>query len=134
MIVVDASVLANALGDDHGDGDVARQALAAAGELAVPDLADVETVAVLRKRWLAGGLDDDRLQAAVGDLADLPARRYPARPLLPRVVELRHNVSAYDAVYVALAEVLECELVTADRRLAAATGPRCRFRLVASTG
>jgi len=132
VIVVDASVLANALGDDHDAGDAARQALAAAGELALPDLADVETVAVLRKRWLAGDLTDDRLDAAIADLADLPAHRYPARPLLPRVVELRHNVSAYDAVYVALAEALDCELVTADRRLTTATGPRCPFRLVAT--
>lgn len=131
MIVIDASVLANALGDDLEDGDVAREVLASAGELAVPDLADVETVAVLRKQWVVGRLDDERLQVAVDDLADLPARRYPTRPLLPRVVELRHNVSAYDAVYVALAELLDCELVTADRRLTTAAGPRCSFRLLA---
>jgi predicted nucleic acid-binding protein len=130
VIVVDASVLANALGDDHHAGDAARQALADAGELTLPDLADVETVAVLRKRWLAGDVTDQRLEAAVADLSDLPARRYPAGPLLPRVVELRHNVSAYDAVYVALAELLDCDLVTADRRLTTATGPRCTFLLV----
>lgn len=67
-----------------------------------------------------------------------PGRRQKASVpsiLLERVAELRHNVSStYDAVHVALAEVLECELVTADGRLATATGPRCRFRLVASTG
>ena len=94
------------------------------------DFADLETAAVLRKRWLAGGLDDDRLRRALEALAALPFPRYPARPFLPRVYALRGNVSPYDAVYVALAEALDAELVTADRRLAAAPGIRCRVRLL----
>ena len=59
MIVVDASVLANALADDGADGTAARARLAAAGELAAPDLVDIEAVAVLRKRWIAGDLTGD---------------------------------------------------------------------------
>lgn len=66
-----------------------------------------------------------RFAAAVGDLAALPADRYPLLPFMPRAYELRANVSAYNATYVALAEELDCTLVTADRRLASAPGPRC---------
>ncbi len=122
MIVIDASVLANALGDDGGDGRAARRRLASDG-LAAPDLIDVETVAVLRKRWLAGGLTDRRFAAAIGDLEDLELTRYPTLAMMRRAFELRANVTAYDAAYVALAEELRCTLLTADQRLAASPGP-----------
>lgn len=130
MIVIDASVLANALGDDEDDGRAARAQLRAAGEFAAPDLIDVETVAVLRKRWLAQTIRDDRFEAAVTDLQRLDFDRVPTRHLMRRAYELRANVSAYDATYVALAEAFECDLLTADKRLAHATGPRCRIRLL----
>jgi predicted nucleic acid-binding protein len=132
--VFDASVLAVALGDDGPDGRRARALLQEAGEGAVPDCADVETAAVLRRWWLAGSLDDRRLAAALRALADLPFTRFPARPFLPRLYELRANVDAYDAVYVALAESLGCDLVTADRRLAATPGLRCPVSLVELPG
>ena len=125
MIVVDASVLANALADDRSDGTAARARLAGAGDLTAPDLVDVETVAVLRKRWAAGDLSRNRFSTAIDDLQALDMTRYPALPLLRRAFELRHNVTAYDAVYVALAERLECVLVTADQRLASAPGISC---------
>ncbi len=128
MIVVDASVLANAIGDDGTDGRRARGELRAASDLAAPDLIDVETTAVLRKRWLAGTLSDARFAAAIDDLGDLDFDRYPLLPLMHRAYELRANVTAYDAAYIALAEVLDCELLTADRRLANATGARCPIR------
>lgn len=130
MIVVDASVLANALGDDEDDGRISRLELRAAGDLAAPDLIDVETVAVLRKRWLARTISDQRFEAAVGDLARLDFERVPTLRLMRRAYELRANVTAYDATYVALAEALECELLTADRRLAGASGPRCAIRVL----
>ena len=128
MIVVDASILANALGDDEDDGDAARSELRAAGDLAAPDLVDVETVAVLRKRWLARAISDDRFDAAVTDLQRWDFERVPTLRLVRRAYELRANVTAYDAMYVALAEALGCELLTADQRLAGATGPRCSIR------
>lgn len=128
MIVVDASILANALGDDEEDGDAARSELRAAGDLAAPDLVDVETVAVLRKRWLARAISDDRFDAAVTDLQRWDFERVPTLRLVRRAYELRANVTAYDAMYVALAEALGCELLTADQRLAGATGPRCSIR------
>ncbi len=130
MIVVDASVLANALGDDEQDGHIARAELISAGDLAAPDLIDVETTAVLRKRWLARSISDQRFEAAIKDLQRLDFERVPTLRLIRRAYELRANVTAYDATYVALAEALGCELLTGDKRLAAATGPRCAIRVL----
>lgn len=130
MIVVDASVLANALGDDGADGATARVRLTSGGELAAPDLADVETVAVLRKRWIAGDLTDQRLSDAIDDLEDLGLTRYPTLPLMRRAFQLRANLTAYDAAYVALAERLDCTLLTADQRIAAAPTITCRVEVL----
>ncbi len=130
MIVVDASVLANAICDDAADGRRARAELRSAGDLAAPDLVDVETVAVLRKRWLAGTITDERFKTATGDLARIDIDRYPTVPLMRRAYELRSNATAYDASYVALAEALNCDLLTADERLASATGPRCAIQML----
>ncbi len=132
MIVVDASVLANAIADDETDGRVAREELLAAKELAAPDLVDVETVSTLRKRWLGGTLTTERFAAAVADLEDLDLDRYPASPLMSRAFELRANLTAYDATYVALAETLGCELLTGDGRLAGAPGLGCPITVLAS--
>lgn len=129
MIVVDASVLANAIGDDGVDGRATRARLGA-DDLAAPDLVDVETVAVLRKRWLSGGLGDRRFAAAIDDLQDLELSRYPTLGLMRRAFELRANVTAYDAAYVALAEQLGCKLLTADQRLAAAPRIRCDVEIL----
>ncbi|MGH3848732.1 MAG: type II toxin-antitoxin system VapC family toxin, partial [Pseudonocardiaceae bacterium] len=107
MIVVDASILANVVGDDGADGRRSRAEVRAAEQIAAPDLVDVETIAVLRKRWLAGAISDRRFAIAVDDLEAIDLDRYPTLPLVRRSYELRANVTAYDAVYVALAEVLD---------------------------
>ncbi len=130
MIVIDASVLANVVGDDGNDGQRARLEFRNAGDVAAPDLADVETVAVLRKRWIAGTVSDQRFAAAVDDLEQLEIDRYPALRFMRRAYELRSNVAVYDAAYVALAETLACELLTADQHLANASGPRCAIRVL----
>ena len=130
MIVVDASVLANALADDGADGRTARQRLRREADLFAPDLVDVETVSVLRRRWLAGTLPARRFSAAIDDLEDLDLARFPTLPLMRRAYELRANVTSYDAAYVSLAEQLRCSLVTADARLAAAPGIRCPIDLL----
>ena len=130
MIVIDASVLANALADDGDDGALARERLVDADGLVSPDLVDVETTSVLRKRWLAKDLTARRFRTAVDDLGLLALTRYPTGPLMTRAYELRSSVTPYDAAYVALAEGLGCVLVTADRRLARAAGPRCEIELV----
>lgn len=129
-MVIDASVLANVVGDDGVDGRRARGALRIAGDVAAPDLVDVETVAVLRQRWLAGTMSDRRFAAAITDLEALSLERYPTSALMRRAYDLRANVTAYDAAYVGLAEGLGCELLTADRRLAGAHGLTCVVRVL----
>lgn len=129
-MVVDASVLANAVGDDGADGRRARAELRIATDVAAPDLVDVETVAVLRRRWLARTMTDRRFSTAVEDLEAVALHRFPTLPLMRRAYELRANVTAHDAAYVALAEELDGELLTGDRRLAAAPGTRCPIRVL----
>jgi predicted nucleic acid-binding protein len=131
VLVVDASVLAPALADDGPDGDAARARLRGQS-LAAPELIDLETTSVIRGRSRAGHLDVRRAGLALTDLVDLPLRRAPHRPLLARCWELRENLTVYDAAYVALAEVLDVVLLTADARLANAPGPRCEIELLAS--
>lgn len=124
MLVVDASVLATALGDDGPDGDVARARLHGQ-QLAAPELIDLEIVSVLRRQLSAGRLDERRAVLAIADLADLPIQRASHLPLLVRCWELRDNLTVYDAAYVALAEALGTSVLTADSRLAKAPGLRC---------
>lgn len=124
--MLDASALALIVGDDGAVGTAAREFLRTEGGASIPDFADVETLSVLRRTRLAGGLSSRRFQQAVDDLQALPIVRYPARPLLHRAARLIHNVSAYDAMYVALADALDVELVTADLRLANAPKLPCR--------
>ena len=129
MIVVDASVLAVALGDDGPDGATSRSALA--GEtLIAPELIDLEVLSVLRRQVMAGNMPPARAELALSDLADLPMRRAPHRPLLQRCWELRQTITVYDAAYIALAETLGIALVTADARLSRAPGVRCQVDLV----
>jgi predicted nucleic acid-binding protein len=97
--------------------------------LHAPHLLDVEVAQVIRRYAANGEIDSDRGRAAVADLADFPLHRYPHDVLLPRIWELRNNLTAYDAVYVALAEALDAPLLTRDRRLAAAAGHDVRIRL-----
>tara|TARA_R110002020_G_scaffold25110_2_gene81711 strand:- start:1468 stop:1872 length:405 start_codon:yes stop_codon:yes gene_type:complete len=132
LIVVDASVLANALADDSDDGERARARLLSENRLVAPELIDVEVASVFRRRWLAGDLDEERLALAIEDLAAVGIERMPMRQLMSRVIDLRRNVTPYDAVYVALAEVLGCSLLTADQRLALAPGPRCEIEALTS--
>jgi predicted nucleic acid-binding protein len=130
VIVIDASALANVVGDDESAGALARRRLQVAGAASAPDLVDVETVSVLRRRWLNGDLTDDRFRNAIDDLLALPITRFPVGPLTLRAFELRANVTAYDACYVALAEALDCTLVTSDQRLASAPTINCSTELL----
>ena len=129
MLVVDASALAPALADDGPDGDTARTRLRG-HSLAAPELIDLETTSVIRRQLHAGHLDARRAQLALTDLVELPLRRTPHRPLLARCWELRQNLTVYDAAYVALAELLDVALLTADARLANAPGLRCQLDLL----
>ncbi len=96
----------------------------------VPHLIDIEIVQVLRRYVLRGELSPERATLALSHWRDLDLERYPHEPFLAQVWELRDNVSAYDAVYVALAQTLSTVLVTGDRRLARTPGLEARIELI----
>jgi predicted nucleic acid-binding protein len=120
VIVVDASAALAAL-LNRGP---ARQALSDQ-QLHAPHLIDTEVASGLRRKVLAKEIPSDAAWAALDTLRRLGMTRYPGLCLLDRVWELRENLSAYDATYVALAEDLACGLLTADARLSRAPGIRC---------
>jgi predicted nucleic acid-binding protein len=99
-------------------------------ELAAPELIDLEVASVLRRQLSAGALDARRARFVVDDLRDLPMQRAPHRPRLPRCWELRDNLTAYDAAYVALAEALDAVLLTADTHLANAPWVTCPIEVL----
>ena len=130
MIVVDASALVELLLDTDEAGTVAARLFEAGDSLAAPHLIDVEAAQVLRRYAQVGEIDGRRGREAIADLASMPIQRYPHDVLLPRVWDLRHNFTAYDAVYVALAEALDAPLVTRDRRLAGTAGHGAEIELL----
>jgi len=132
VTVVDASVVVTALvrGEyvDWAEGHL----LAAGGgrSLYAPHLIDAEVGHALRRRVVAQKLRDDRASAALSKLAGLPLRRIVHTGLLDRAWQLRHNVSFYDGLYVALAEALGAPLLTLDRRLVRAVGDVSRVTVL----
>jgi predicted nucleic acid-binding protein len=129
VIVVDASVLAEALLAANNRGRVARSLLADQ-ELVAPALIDAEVMSAARKRVALGHLQLSTAENALTVLKRLRLRRVVLDSLLERMWELRDNVTPYDAAYAALAEVLRVPLITADRRLTTAPGLRCEVRLL----
>ncbi|MGB6056912.1 MAG: type II toxin-antitoxin system VapC family toxin [Microthrixaceae bacterium] len=129
MLVVDASVLAPVVADAGSDGQRFRERLRG-DTLIGPDLLRIEVASVLRKHAGNGNLTAQQADAAIDDLLAFPITVYPTAPLLRRVWELRQNVTAYDACYVALAEATGVPLFTADRRLANAPGLRCALEVL----
>jgi predicted nucleic acid-binding protein len=125
VIVLDASAAVSALLNNG----VARR-LVAAETIHVPHLVDAEVVSALRRQVIAGLLTARDAHQSLDVWRQLGLIRYAAPPLLERVWELRATVTAYDAMYVALAENLGCALTTADARLATANGPRCAITVV----
>ena len=98
--------------------------------LYAPHLLDLEVAQVLRRYSAVGDMAAERGKEAIEDLGDFPINRYPHDIFLQRIWELRHNLTAYDAAYVALAEVLQAPLLTCDRRLASAPGHTATIELV----
>lgn len=124
MLVVDASCLYEVLVGGPGP-NLIRDRLADDVDHAAPHVVDVEVFAVIRREHLRGRLDRTEASQAVEDLEAWPGERFGHRLLLARAWELRDTVRGWDAMYLALAEALDAVLVTTDRRLAAAQGPRC---------
>ena len=127
-LVVDASAVMAALVGSDADGRWAESVLRQ-DTLAAPHLMPVEAANILRRSGLAGSLSADAAALAHNDLVQLRVELFPYAPLAGRVWQLRENLTAYDAWYVALAEALRAPLVTIDRRLSRAPGPQCEFRV-----
>jgi predicted nucleic acid-binding protein len=130
MIVLDASaVLELVLVTDAGQH--VRERIASTSEtLHVPHLIDLEVLQVLRRYCASGALEPDRAKLALEDFQALDLERYAHEPMLDRIWQLRENMTAYDAAYVALAEVLAAPLLTFDARLANAPGHRADVELI----
>jgi predicted nucleic acid-binding protein len=125
MIVLDASAAISAL----MNAGAARQTLAGE-QLHAPHLIDTEVLSGLRRQAAHGTCTPEEAWSMLCVWQELGLTRYPTVAMLDRVWELRENLSAYDASYVALAESLDCPLVTADRRLSRAPGIRCAITTV----
>jgi predicted nucleic acid-binding protein len=130
MIVVDASYLVTALGDDSRETD-RFEPLRRSLEIYVPELIDLEVTSVVRRAVRLGRTTPDRGMRLLVDLALMPFKRVSHVPLLSRIWDLRENLSPYDASYVAVAELMEATLITADARLARAPGIRCDVQVLA---
>jgi predicted nucleic acid-binding protein len=130
VIVVDASALLEVLLRTTAAEAVERYLFDSRETLHAPHLLDVEVAQVLRRCVAGREIDTERGQSAIDDLADFPIRRYPHDFLLQRIWQLRNNLSAYDAAYVALAETLNARLLTRDRRFATAVGRHSSVELV----
>jgi predicted nucleic acid-binding protein len=128
VAVPDASALVAALVDSGEDGRWAEEQVVA-HDLAAPHLVLAEASNILRRAALAGEIGPREATLAHTDLLELDIELFPFEPFGPRVWELRENLTAYDAWYVALAELLDCDLLTLDGRLSRAPGLRCTVRL-----
>lgn len=122
-------MVVTALADDGPDGDRFRERLAGE-QLVAPHLLDLEVVSAWRRLASAGLLDDRRAAFARDDLQALPLRRVEHGPLVERCWDLRTSMTSYDAAYVALAELIDAPLLTADAKLAASPGPICDIELL----
>ena len=129
MIVVDASAVANALTDDGPVGQICRAELARDVHWAAPEHLIVETFSAIRGRYLGGKISESRCVDALDALGSATVELVSAAVLLPRMWDLRANVSGYDAAYVAAAESLDCPLVTSDARHPGKAGVGCAIRL-----
>lgn len=130
MIVVDASVVIEVLLNTPAGIQIAERFFDPAETLHAPHLLDVEVAQVLRRYARTGELGAARGLQALEDLVDFPLIRYPHDLFLLRIWELRHNITAYDAAYIALAEALGALLLTRDAALASAHGNRARIELI----
>ena len=129
MIVIDASAAIEWLLNSSA-GRRVREVLISDDVLAAPHLIDIEIVQVLRRYVRRREITPERGRLALRDLSDVQLNRFPHLPMVERIWEQRDRLSAYDAAYVSLAEALDATLLTCDRRLASAVGPRVRVEVI----
>ena len=132
MLVPDASAVLTALTVDGEAGETARAKLTDAGPLHAPHVLDLEVLSALRGLLMGHKLTARRADQSRQDFWDLAVTRHPHRALAERVWQLRHNLSVYDAAYVALAEVLGAPLLTADAAMRGAPSVACPVEVVAT--
>lgn len=130
LAVLDASALTAFYAADDPRRGAIEARLAAGDTLFAPAHLDVEVIAALRGIARRNAVLRTAVPIALRHLAGFPIQRLPLAPLLERMWQLRENVSPYDAAYVALAERLDCPLVTCDAKLSGASGPRCAIDLI----
>jgi predicted nucleic acid-binding protein len=130
VIVLDASAAVDWLAQTAAAQRIESRIFSRNHSLHAPELLDLEVAQVLRRLVREGALSASRAEAAIHDLLDLRITRYPHFVLLPRIWQLRHNLSAYDAAYVVLAEKLGATLLTRDTKLASAVGHAATVEVV----
>ena len=130
MIVLDASAVLEVLLRSRVGLEIEKRIFSPRESLFAPHLLDLEVAQVIRRYCSFGEIDSERGKEAIEDLKDFPINRYQHDIFLNRVWELRHNMTAYDAVYVALAETLSAPLLTRDAHLASAPGHEALIELV----
>lgn len=130
MIVLDASAAVDWLAQTSAAQRIEDRIFSRHQSLHAPELLDLEVAQVLRRLVREGAISASRAAGAIEDLLDLRITRYPHSVLLPRIWQLRHNLSAYDAAYVVLAEKLGATLLTRDAKLASAAGHTATIEVV----
>ena len=128
MIVIDASLVVDAL--IAPDSDHLLDYVLNIRHLVAPHVVDIEVLSSSRHSWFRRLLSDERLAEALDDFADFEIERYSHTLLRQRIWSLRANVTAADAAYVALAELLDVPLITRDRRLARSSGHTARIEFI----
>lgn len=131
MLVVDAGCVFEVVARRPSETAIRRR-FEQDPDLVAPHVIDIEVLGVIRRYHLNGRLDATAAALAVSDLRDWPGWRFPHAPLLERAWELRDNLPAPDAIYVALAESLDATLLTVDERLANTPGPTCPIEVIAA--
>lgn len=130
MIVLDASATVEWLLQTTASRQIEKRIFQHNQSLHAPHLLDLEVAQVLRRLVRESAVSPERAEQAIQDLLDLRVMRHPHVMLLPRIWQLRHNLSAYDAAYVALAEALGARFITRDTRLASASGHSAKIEVV----
>ena len=130
MIVLDASVMVEVLLNKPSVERFLYRLFDPHEELHAPHLIDLEVAQALRRYQASGEISLQHARQELQAFTEMPLERHPHWPFLERIWELRRNLTAYDAAYVALAEVLEAPLLTCDRALASAPGHRAKIELI----
>jgi predicted nucleic acid-binding protein len=127
---LDSSTVIEVLLRTDAASHIEQRIFSAEESLHAPHLLDLEVAQVMRRYYASGEIASERGGEAIDDLTGMPITRYPHDLLLPRIWELRHNLTAYDAAYVALAEILPAVFLTCDARLASAPGHSATIELI----